>query len=196
MHYRTVAVAFLIMAVSACGGADTTSKQSADAPVDAPIDAPVDAPATEVPATEAPSAGTRDNPLPIGAAVTVGDWEVTVTAVNQNAADVAAAENQFNDPPAEGSNFVLIGIKATYSGADSGTFWVDNTSKVLGAGGNTFDANCGVVPNPIMDAGETFPGATIESNMCFSVESAQLDGATLIIEPSFSSGDRVFFALK
>lgn len=202
MHYRIIAVAFLVLAISACGGSGTTSDQPADAPTDAAVSAATEATApTEVPATEVPevaAVGTRDNPVPIGTAATVGKWEITVTAVNPNAADVVAAENQFNDPPAEGSNYVLISVKATYNGEDSGTFWVENSSKVLGTGGNTFDDSCGVIPNPIMDAGETFAGATIDANMCFSVETAQLDGATLIMEPSFSFGDdsRMFFALK
>lgn len=200
MHYRTFAVAFLILAVSACGGSDTTSNQPADAPTDVEAPAAIEATApTEAPATDVPEvadAGTRENPVPIGTAATVGEWEVTVTSVNPNAADVVAAENQFNDPPAEGSNFVLISFTATYRGADSGTFWTDSSYKVLGAGGNTFDDSCGVIPSPVMDAGETFSGATIEANMCFSVEAAQLDGATLIIEPLFSSEDRAFFALK
>ncbi len=201
MLARLTLAAVLTLTVAACGGTDTAGPAT-NGPVEdaAPIEtADPAAEVTEVPTEQSPAdVGSRDNPVPIGTVVTVGDWDVAVVSVNPNAADVVAAENQFNDPPAEGFSFVMIGLKATYNGDDTGTFWVDVSDKILGNGGNTFDDSCGVIPNPAMDAGEVFPGAAIEANVCFAVETAQLPGAALILEPafSFSDSDRKFFALE
>jgi len=151
--------------------------------------------------SEAPAAeeapGTRTNPLPLGTTAKVGDWEVTIKEVNTNANDVIAAANQFNDPPAEGSQYVLATVDAKYVGAESGTFWVDMSYKFYGSGGNTFDESMAVSPNPISNAGETFPGATISGDMVFEVPSDQIEGGAIIMEPSFSFDDtRVFFDIK
>lgn len=162
--------------------------------------------AAEEPAgeSEAPAAedapGTRTNPLPLGTTAKVGDWEVTVKEVNTNANDAIAAANQFNDPPAEGSQYVLVAVDAKYVGAESGTFWVDMSYKFYGSGGNTFDVGgqgMAVSPNPLSDAGETFPDATISGDMVFEVPSDQIEGGAIIMEASFSFDDtRVFFDIK
>jgi len=154
-------------------------------------------------ATNTPAAsgvGTKDNPVPLGVPAKVGDWEMTVTTVNPDAGTAVAAENEFNEAPAEGRTFVLIGLKGNFSGADSdsGSVFGDLSYKVLGSGGNTYSDTCGVIPNDITDSGETFTGASVEGNLCFSVDTAQIDGATLILEEAFSLSEdsRMFFALK
>ena len=117
--------------------------------------------------------------------------------VNTNAAKVVAEENEFNDPPEAGFNYVLWEIDATYVGEESGTLWLDTSWKVVGADGNSFDNSCGVIPDSISDAGETFSGASVSGSECKSVEAAQLEGATILVEAFLSlDDDRTFFALK
>ena len=160
-----------------------------------------DSPQATAPSDEseaAPKVGTRQNPLPLGTAAAVGSWNLKVTSVNLNAAAEVAKENQFNDPPPPGATFIMIGLAATRTGDESGTFWVDMTTKFLGSQGNTFDDSCGVIPKDISDEGETFPGANVAGNLCFAVPSNQIAGGSLLVESSFSlsNGDRTFFALK
>lgn len=198
--HRILVAAACALAITACGGAEApdTAEDSA-AVVETPkAEAATDEP-TKEPPTKAPAeVGTRDNPVPIGATRTIGDWEVSVVSVDLDAADAVAAENQFNDPPAEGHAFVMVGVSAKYVGTESGTFWVDVNGKILGADGNTFSDRCGVIPEDLTDEGETFGGATIAGNLCYSAAAAQLDGASLIFEESLSLSDdsRAFFALK
>lgn len=144
--------------------------------------------------------GTRDNPLPVGTRIAMGDWTLAVTGVTLDAAEQVAAENQFNDPPADGRQFVMFSVEATYEGQDSGTAWLDFSWAVVGAGGNTFgtsmDDYCGVIPDSLDDTSETFPGGSVSGNVCVSVEAAQVDGATIRLEEAFSLNDtRVFYAL-
>ena len=141
--------------------------------------------------------GTRENPAPLGSVARVGDWEISVVKVNTDAAKIVADENQFNEPPKAGYNFVLWEVEATYVGEESGELWLDTTWQVVGSAGNSFDESCGVIPNDISDAGETFSGATVKGNECVGVEKAQLDGATIMVESLFAvESDRTFFALK
>lgn len=64
-------------------------------------------------------------------------------------------------------------LEATYTGTESSTFWVEMTLKAIGASSvayeGGFDTSCGVTPNGITDAGETFPGGTISGNVCWSI---------------------------
>ena len=144
--------------------------------------------------------GTRDNPLPVGTRIEMGDWTLAVTEVTLDATEQVMAENEFNDPPVEGRQFVLFEVEATYEGEESGTAWLDFSWAIVGSAGNTFgtgmDDYCGVIPNPLDDTGETFPGGNVAGNVCVSVDSDQVDGATIRIEETFSFDDtRAFYAL-
>ena len=143
--------------------------------------------------------GTRENPVALGSAAQVGDWVIQVSSVSPDGADAVMAENQFNDPPAEGHQFFLVGLEATYVGEESATFWVDLSIKALGDSNvayESFDAYCGLIPDAISDEGETFPGGTVSGNECWSIEAGDADSLVLIIESSFAfdDNDRTFFA--
>lgn len=181
----------------------TVSATPAPTLVDTPIESS-SPPASQSTSPEASSAapatsdlGTRENPAPLGSTALIGDWEVTVTKVNTNAAKVIEAENTFNEKPKDGQSFVLWSLKAKYTGDESASPDNDLTFKIVGSAGNTFDGDCGVIPDPLYDAGETFGGATIKANGCAAVDTDQIKGGALIVEELFSmdEGDRTFFAL-
>ncbi|MFO7191115.1 MULTISPECIES: hypothetical protein [Thermocrispum] len=145
--------------------------------------------------------GTRDNPLEPGTKIKVGDWTVAVTDVTLDATDRVLKENEFNEPPAKGRQLVMFTVQATYEGNDSGTAIVDFRWAIVGGKGNTFGTGaedyCGVIPKPLDETGETFPGGTVTGNVCISVPTEQLDGATILVEPTFSLREgRTFYALK
>ena len=152
-------------------------------------------------AEESAALGTRDNPLAVGTTIEMGDWTLSVTEVSLDATDAVMGENEFNDPPVDGRQFVMFNVDATYVGAESGTAWLDFGWGIVGSAGNTFgggsmDDYCGVIPAPLDDTGETFPDGTVSGNVCISADTDQLDGATIRIEESFSFDDtRAFFAL-
>ncbi len=125
-----------------------------------------------------------------------------MTDVTKDATDLIMAENEFNDPPADGRQFVMFAVEATYDGEESGDPWLDFSWAIVGSGGNTFGASgdmedyCGVIPNSLGDQGETYPGGSVSGNVCYGVASDQVDGATIRIEKTFSFDDtRAFFAL-
>ena len=175
---------------------DDTGMDEAEQPAE---DAVEDDAAEEETAEEA--LGTRDNPLPVGTRIEMGDWTLAVTEVTLDATEQVMAENPFNDPPVEGRQFVMLSVDATYEGDDSGTAWLDFSWAIVGAAGNTFgtgmDDYCGVIPDPLDDTGETFPGGSVSGNVCVSVETDQIEGGTIRIEESLSFEDtRAFYALN
>lgn len=156
---------------------------------------------TEAPASDS-GAGTRDDPIPLGEAADTGDgWTVTVVDVNFDAAAAIAAENQFNEPPAAGRQFVMPTLEVTYDGteAQANTFELGITA--VGDGnveyGGSFDDSCGVTPNGLTDANDLFQGGSVTGTVCWSVETADIDSLVMIVEPSFSFEENpVFFALR
>lgn len=146
-------------------------------------------------------AGTRQNPLEPGVAFAVDDWTVELAPTDTDAEDIVLAENQFNDPPADGRQFVMVEVTVTYTGDDSGNPWLDLKFDFYGSGGNTFgtgsDDYCGVIPDSLNDHGEMFPDATASGNVCISVPADQIDDGAWIVEDTFSlDPDRTFVAVE
>ena len=140
--------------------------------------------------SDVPEAGTSlTSPASVGSVVEVGDWRIRVTGVTVDATAGIMEENEFNDPPEEGSQFFMANLEATYVGSESSSFWVDMTLKAVGdskVAYESFDSYCGAIPDDINDSGETFPGGTITGNVCWRVDEADAENLVMIAEQSFS----------
>jgi Ca2+-binding RTX toxin-like protein len=151
----------------------------------------------EQPPPPAQPGTTRENPVPRGVTVTLGDgWQVRVDAVNPNATDAVLAENMFNDPPAPGKQFFIATLTATYSGAGSSRLDGSFRFRAVGASAvsyTTFNDSCGVIPNDMPDT-EVFTGGTISGNICWQVTSG--DASTLVMyDDPLLDAQRIYFAL-
>lgn len=145
---------------------------------------------------ESDAAGTRRDPIPLGEAALVGDWRVRVTGAVLEATQVVLDENMFNDPPESGSQYVLVGLEATYLGQESSTFWIDMLYTFVGDEGDTFDVAPVVVPESITEQGEVTNGGKVSGNLVFQVLSKQVAGGTLMLDETFAWDiGRVFFAV-
>ena len=141
--------------------------------------------------------GTRDNPYPAGTPVELGDYTITLGETTTDAWDQIEAENMFNDPPADGRQFVMVPVTASYDGDDTGWATMDLDIAFVGSEGNTFnfgsDDYCGVIPNSLSDQGEMYAGGTVEGNVCVAVAADQIDGGAWRIEEMFSFSDAYAF---
>jgi hypothetical protein len=181
----------------ASGAGDTivTSDPAQSAAPQAPAPAPSPPVQPEpAPHGEASVLGTRENPAPFGATALIGDWEVTLLAADTDAESRVLAANMFNDPSGAGFSYVLIEVSAEYVGSESGDPAWDLSWKLLGNRGNTFDESCGVIPDPLRDGGETFPGGIVTGNVCVKASEDQLARSSVIVEGFFRES-RTFFAL-
>jgi len=145
------------------------------------------APDTPPPAPPPPDSGdptgSRGSPHPAGSTVALIDsWELTVMGVQRDATAAVLAENQFNEPPAQGNQFFIVRVRATYRGGGSdffdGSFRLRTVGAARAVGYTTFEDSCGVIPDPLPSS-EVFSDGSIEGNLCWSV--ATNDAASLVL---------------
>ncbi|MDT9592647.1 DUF4190 domain-containing protein [Nocardioides zeae] len=125
----------------------------------------------------------------LGTSATVGDYEVTVSAVDVEADAAIAAANQFN--PAPDGRYVLATLDVTYVGADEGTPWMDLTTTFVGSDARNYDEySCdAVTPNAGYDQPTLTPGGRATFDVCFDVSLAALTAPQVYVEDMFSFGD-------
>jgi hypothetical protein len=140
-------------------------------------------------ASGSPEAGSREDPFAIGQPVKSREWQVTLGPPRQTDAEVGA-ENQFNDPPKAGMEFWIVPVTATYVGEKTGDLTFGISVKFVGSDNRTYDDSCGVIPNPISDVGELYPGGTAQGNTCVAVPAGAEGLWTLT---TGFAGDPVFF---
>lgn len=127
-------------------------------------------------------------------------WTTTVSAPRDITAAVAA-ENQFNEPPADGMLFVGVDVTMTLVSAD-----VEPLSPAFGfsweiLGGATALAHnqfssgigCGVVPSALDDFDEVLVGGSLSGTVCIPVPAADLDDPGTAVAMYFGPGARVIF---
>ena len=139
--------------------------------------------------------GTRNNPIPLGKSVVVNNWEVIVTSVNKDALEEVKKSDVYGSAPAANEQYLLLNVKATYIGEESGEPGSDLRFKIVGSSGNTFSNSCGFTSDTFGQNGETFPGATVRGNFCFTVDVNQITGATVSIQGDYSTEDRKFVSI-
>ena len=165
------------------------------AAADSAVPLEVEYPTPPIPDPDGPI-GSRGNPHPLGTTVTVGDWDISVTGVVEDAADAVLAENQFNDPPADGRQFVMIGIEAIYTGTESDTLGFSVAINTVGplAVSYTGEDTCGVLPGELDSYAEVFPSGRLSGNLCWSVRSDEVDDLVMYLQESLSIDESAVFA--
>ena len=137
----------------------------------------------------------RADPVPVGTAVRLKDWELTVAGFDPEGTAAVMEENSYTDPPAAGREFMLIEVSLTYVGATSSKVVRDMTFTVVGDAGVSYDDGCGVTPNDLDGFTEAFTGGTITGNLCYAVPAEEAESLVLIADEDF--GDtRHFMALR
>ncbi|PTT66873.1 DUF4352 domain-containing protein [Arthrobacter sp. HMWF013] len=150
-------------------------------------------------AAEAPAAktGTRESPHPLGSVIESKDWRVVVNSVTLAATDAVVAANQFNDPPAAGSEYILVNYSVTYIGDDANgqtpSFVSVEYVTADGTTVNSYDKSV-VEPDPI-SSNALYKDGSATGNVAFHVPSATAGQGVLAIRPGMF-GDKVFVAVK
>lgn len=152
------------------------------------------------PALVGGAAGTPDDPIPFGAVGRVGEWELSVTDVVADANTLVMDAFDFNDPPAEGEQFVLVRLELTYRGEQPGATLLDLGFRVEAQGGRTydeFDDTCGLFPDEIDQVAETPTGETRSGTMCWSVATDDVASLRLLVDSLVTLDDpKLWFELS
>jgi hypothetical protein len=136
--------------------------------------------------------------VPLGVPAQVGDYLVSVDAVELDGNATVADANQFNEPPT--GQYVVAQLTATYTGADEGMPGWDLTTVFHGSDARQYaDTDCSaVLPDDAMDAPTLNPGGVDTFQFCLDVPPAAITGGQLSVEPtvSFDDSERVFYAFQ
>lgn len=150
------------------------------------------------PKEQAPEAGTRQNPYPIGSVIESRDWRVVINSVNLAATDAVVAANRFNDSPARGSEYLLVNYSVTYIGNDAdGEMPAFVSVDYVTADGKTIDGLDKLVLAPeSMDTMSTlYTGGTATGNKAIEVPAATAGQGVLAVRPGMLA-DKVFVAVQ
>lgn len=131
-----------------------------------------------VPADAGPDAGQSiDAPLDMCAAGRVDTWDIAVTRVETDATETILEADATNAAPAEGSQYLMI----TVTGTNQTEATAAPTDLLIGVrnGSWTYQSDCGLVPNDIIDVDEVAPGESFTANRCVSIESEKVEGAVI-----------------
>ena len=136
---------------------------------------------------------TRDNPAPLGSAVTGDDWTVTINSVAK------VEEDSFGSKAAEGSVLLLVNRTATYDGDDpqGSTPWA--TVNFVTADGTTvdsLDASTLFVAEDSFDSMTTlYAGGSTAGDRILEVPADGWEQGVLAVSPGMFSDD-TFVAVK
>ncbi|RAX20792.1 hypothetical protein DRB06_07905 [Actinomyces sp. Z5] len=142
--------------------------------------------------------GTREQPLPLGSKVSGAEWKVVVNSVTFDATDAVLAENEFNEAPADGYEYILINYSITYLGNDPNGEYPDSASVAyVTPDGVTIDGfdTMAVTPDDIDTGTALYNGGSVSGNVALSVPSATAQDGVLAVQPGMIA-DKVFVAVE
>ncbi|MGQ0600285.1 MAG: hypothetical protein ACT4QE_01160, partial [Anaerolineales bacterium] len=126
------------------------------------------------------------------------DWEITVLEAVRGAEayDMAKETNQYNDPPAEGMEYIAVKVRARYISTEDEAVWLDSGYfQTLGSDSVEYSAPPVVDPEPALDV-TLYPGGAYTG---WVVVQAKIDDPTLLVFQPFVDFEKInrrYFALN
>ena len=134
--------------------------------------------------------GNREDPVPSGAIADIGDgFRLQVLSVTDDATALVLEENQFNDPPPQGSRFTLVEVALGYYGFSDPESGIFTSIGAVGADNTEISEDCGVEPSALERYSDMFSGAVNRGNLCFVTTPEDAGMLQLYASTGFSGGD-------
>lgn len=190
---------------------DETRPEGSEVPVStAPVTESTATSATEPAATEPPvtvapgegvvagappgEVGTRTEPVAVGRIADIGSgWRLQVLEVVPDAT-AAVMENEFNDPPPQGSRFTTVLVALGYYGIEDPESSFGPTISATGADAVELDTDCGLVPRPFDVFSDLFAGGVLVGNLCFVTTPSDEGVLQIYASADFFQDTEVFLA--
>ncbi len=141
----------------------------------------------------------RNDPAPFGEMVTTEDWKVRLLEAKRgdDAWTMVQEANQFNEPPAEGMEYVVAKVYVRYiSTKDQPNQIGGSYFETTGSANELYDLPSIVDPAPQLDV-TLFPGGEFEGWITFQVAQGETN-TVVVFEPLFSlsSKNKRFLSLE
>jgi hypothetical protein len=131
----------------------------------------------------------KENPASLTDEVITEDWQISVVDFKrgEEAWKMANKANQFNDPPADGMEYIVFRIKARYIGTSDNGEKIDVSSfDTTGSKSVLYDLPSVVAPDPQLDT-NLYPGGEAVGWVVLQVAKNET-GVILIFNPVFDFG--------
>ena len=152
-----------------------------------------------VPSPVAASGESKESPVELGQGATVGDYELKVTGIDENAKETILDEDDNNTEPAEGFAWFMISVDATYNGAEAESPAFAMSFQVVGPSARGLTSHyfdCGTIPNDGFEIESMNPGDTVSFNICWVVPHQDLGALVMYVDPLLGSNEGfVWFSL-
>lgn len=134
----------------------------------------------------------RVDPIPVGTATDIGEgWTITVNGVDPDAAGTLAA-NEFNDPAAPGSAYVLVDVSLQYDGEESASATAVEL-RLVGDSNVASRSGCSVSWDAELDRwADVFTGGTLTGEVCFEIPAGDVASALLLAGAEWGEDPEVF----
>ena len=183
----------IIVNVAFVNAVDEAVKTTTDTSVQAPAASNGADPTSGDAAADKDLGTSRENPAPIGSAITGGDWTVKVNSVK------TADKDSLGQAPAAGKTLLVVNVTATYNGDDKQGSSAFAVVKFVTAEGNTIDSTSGstlFIPDDQFASLDTvFSGASVTGNQMIEVPADAWKNGVLSVSPDMLSDD-TFVAVK
>jgi hypothetical protein len=138
----------------------------------------------------------RDDPLGLGFIADLSGWLIVVKFI-QPLGDDLVLEESSNEPPADGNQYFVVSVSATYNGAESSVVFGEDLELTFVAGNKEYgeDASCGTVPGEMERDREYGPGDDAFGLICREVNSDDADSMLLRVKATDGSRE-AWFSLK
>lgn len=142
---------------------------------------------------------TREEPAPVGTPVSLGNgWSISITSFDPA---FTPDPDSLGNPPPEGQQFVVVGVKASYDGvkdAESPFFGMDLS--MVGSSGverSTTSSNC-FAPDPQFGSlDDVYKGGSAMGNLCIAVDASEVDSLVFVAEPGATfDAQKSYLALR
>lgn len=165
-----------------------------------PTAMPIPPTATPMPPTATPVlvGRSRNNPIPFGQPTTLintDGFALWVVDVLEDATRLVLDENQYNDPPPDGHQFLIVHIKVKNTSVESHSFTPAWRLHLVGASDVAISTGCGVIPDDFEGHREIFEDGELEGNVCFTVETSDI-GTLVMYDDAPAQDSRIFYALQ
>ncbi len=157
--------------------------------------------AGRTPASGQETAGNFEELVQTGELAPLGNgWDLRIDQVTEDANQIVADANMFNDPPLDGRQFLIASVTATNNTGASATFDASFVLRLIGTvtGGEytTFEQTdrCGVIPDPFPE-NEIPPGASATGNVCWQVPIDDLPSLILFYEDYDEDSEKTLFVV-
>jgi hypothetical protein len=151
-----------------------------------------------LPVHAASTGASMNDSVDMGQPAAVGDFEFTVTNIDDDARDAVLAEDDENAEPGEGLTFTMVSMDATNIGAEAASPAYAFAFRLVGASGHGAMSRylgCGTIPNDGFAIEAVDPGDSVSFTMCWVVPDQDPGTQILYVEPVLGGDGAVWYSL-